>query len=129
MEYQVSYEVRSRYLLVRMAGRYDPVGARELFDAVRARAVEENLHHIFIHALEVGDPETELDRYLMGEAIAEMLPLPFKVAILYKPNYDKFTENAAVVRGADVLICSDPDEALQWLLEDGECSPSGGQEP
>jgi hypothetical protein len=119
MSYQVSYETRDQYLLVRVSGPYDPVGARETMKIVREKATREGFTRILLDALEVGAPATELDRYAMGEAFAAMFPPPFRIAVLYRATRDTFAQNTAVIRGADLFICSEESEALPWLLADG----------
>jgi hypothetical protein len=64
-------------------------------------------------------PASEFDRYLAGKAIAEILGPPFKLAILYPAELiNKFVEDTAVGRGADLLVSGDRREALQWLIGD-----------
>jgi hypothetical protein len=119
MNYQVSYEARGQYLLAHISGPYDPVDARDALKQVREQAVQTGFTRILLDAMTVSAASSEIDRYSMGEAFAALLPPPFKVAVLYATITDKFTENTAVLRGANMLVCSDKVEALAWLLADG----------
>ncbi len=58
-----------------------------------------------------------MDRFYMGEYIASALR-GIKIAIVYRKVYaNKFFEDAAVNRGANVRVFPDKQTALQWLLE------------
>ncbi len=127
MAYQVVCETRDQYLLARVSGPYDPAGALAGMKAIREKALQGGLTRILLDALGVSAPPTELDRYTMGEAFAAMLPPPFKVAVLYQTMADRFTENTAVLHGADIHICSDEAEALRWLLAP-EAPPDGAED-
>jgi hypothetical protein len=116
MEYQVSYEARAHYLLVRVWGQYDPAGAREVFRVVREKMQQGGFTRILLDAMGVSAPPTEFERYQMGEAMADMFPPPLKLAVLYHAIGDNFAQNTALVRGADVLACTDERQALEWLL-------------
>jgi hypothetical protein len=126
MEYQISYETRGQYLLARTSGPYDPSAARDALRALRERAAQGGFTRILIDAMKVAAPMTEMHRYMMGEAFAEVLPPPFKVALLYPAMADKFAENTAVIRGADLFICNDECQAIEWLLSGG---PDGAAIP
>lgn len=92
---------------------------RECFVAIRERATQIENTLILIDAFGLSAPKREFDRFLVGEAIAELLPQPMKVAALSRAELiNKFAENTAVNRGARFLVCSNEDEALQWLLEE-----------
>jgi hypothetical protein len=119
MKCEASYEPRGLYLRARVSGPYDPAEARALLKQTREQAIQAGFTRIFIDAMDVEAPPSEIERYSMGEVFAIMLPPPFRVAVLYaKPTGDKFMENTAVLRGADLLICGDEMEALGWLLAD-----------
>ena len=119
--YHVAFEARRGYLLVRVRGPYDPSIAREVLGTVKQQAQAGGFTRILIDGFEIGAPARELDRFLIGEALAELLPCPFKVAFLYKAEWiNKFGENTAVNRGAAVLVCSTEAKALQWLLGGAE---------
>ena len=114
---QVTFEIRSGYLLVRVRGPWDVHAARAVMGTIQQQAQAGGFRHILVDALELAAPAREWDRFLVGEALAELLPCPFKVAILYKAEWiNKFAENTAVNRGAAVLVCSKEARALQWLL-------------
>ena len=114
---QVTFEARERYLLVRVSGPFDVSAAREVMVTIKQQAQAGGFTHILVDALGITAPARDLDRFLVGEALAQLLPHPFKVAVLYKAEWiNKFAENTAVNRGAAVLVCSQEAKALQWLL-------------
>ena len=116
---EVSFQEKGNYLATELRGEFDLEALRESFTAIRDRAMQTETKLILIDAFGLSAPKTKFDRFRAGEAAAELLPLPMKVAALYRAELiTKFAENTAVNRGAEVLVCSDRDIALQWLLED-----------
>lgn len=123
MDQQLSFEARGQYLVARVSAPYDPAILRELFTAVRAKALERKFTRVLIDGTGVSLPSAEVNRYLVGETFADLFPPPFKVAALYPRMTDKFTENTAAIRGTDILICTDETEAVRWLLADVSGTP------
>ncbi len=117
MNVEMEFEARANYLFVRARGPSDPESVRKALMMIRDKALETGLTRLLVDARGVGAPVREFDRYLMGEAMAELLRAPFKVAFLYRAeSINKFAENTAVNRGANVLIVAEEAQALDWLL-------------
>ncbi len=116
---EVSFQEKGNYLAAQLRGELDLEALRESFMAIRDRAMQTETKLILIDAFGLSAPKNEFDRFRAGEAVAELLPLPMKVAALYRAELiNKFAENTAVNRGAALLVCSDSEIALQWSLED-----------
>jgi hypothetical protein len=114
---EISFQKEGNYLLVKAQGVLNPDTVREGLEDLRERAMQAGVTRILINAKEVIAPKIEFHRYLFGESMAKLLPPPLKVAVLYKAELiTKFSENTAVNRGADLYICSNEIEALEWLL-------------
>ncbi len=118
MDYQISYEAHEQYLLVRISGPYDPVRGGTLMKSVRETALQGRFSRILLDVSTVPAPPSEIDRYQMGMVFADLFPPPFKIAVLFTAVRDKFLENTAVIRGADMFVCADEAEAVTWLLAD-----------
>ncbi len=117
MEAEFAFEERGSYLFVRAWGPSDPESVRKGLIIIRDKAMETGLTRVLVDARGVDGPLREFDRFLIGEAVAELLRARFKVAFLYRAeNINKFAENTAVNRGANVLIVADEAQALDWLL-------------
>jgi len=114
---KIAFEVRDGYLFVRVSGSIEPDPIRAGLTAIREQAQKAGLTRILVNALGLCAPRAEIHRFMAGEAIAEILPYPFKTAVLCKPEMiNKFAETTAVNRGAQLLICGDEGQALGWLL-------------
>ncbi len=117
MKAEFAFEERGSYLFVRAQGPSDPESVRKALILIRDRVMERGLTRVLIDARSVGPPVREFDRFLMGEAMAELLRGRFKVAVLYRAeSINKFAENTAVNRGANVLVSADEAQARDWLL-------------
>ena len=115
---EVSFQDESRYLLVTARGKFETLAISEALRQIRAKAQQTQHSRILIDAYNLSLPETDFDRFLVGQLFAEQLPVPLKVAVVYKQEWiTKFTENTAVNRGATLFVCGDKAEALRWLLE------------
>ena len=106
------------YLRVTPRLGFEADAIKEALIQVRERASSAGLTRILVDARPIKPPESEFERYLVGKLISEHLGQPFRVAVLYPPEWiNKFMEDTAVGRGASLLVCSDESEALQWLRE------------
>ena len=60
----------------------------------------------------------EFDRFKLGEKIAHLFRLPYKILVIEKEiHINKFAENVAVNRGSKLLVLSDKKKGLDWLLK------------
>ncbi len=59
-----------------------------------------------------------IDRFFIGERIAEVLRSKVKLAVVWPPDHmTKLTENVAVNRAAYMRMFVEPKEAKKWLLD------------
>tara|TARA_R110002051_G_scaffold209392_3_gene275234 strand:- start:4065 stop:4412 length:348 start_codon:yes stop_codon:yes gene_type:complete len=59
-----------------------------------------------------------IDRFFIGEKIAEVLRSKVKLAVVWPPiHMNKLTENVAVNRAAYMRMFVEPTEAKKWLLD------------
>jgi hypothetical protein len=86
---------------------------------IRDTARQTAYSRILIDASTLSPPRVDFYRFLAGQDLAALFPLPCKVAVVCQAKWiTKFAENVAVNRGARVLVCADRVEALGWLLEE-----------
>ncbi len=118
MESVITFEARAGYLYVEGQGASDVKTIRQALSTIKAQADECGLSRILINARQVNRPMVGLDRFWMGEYIAELFGPRYRIAVLYVKEFiNKFAENVAVNRGADLLVTHDDAEALEWLMK------------
>ncbi|MFT5943462.1 MAG: hypothetical protein ACI9AV_000069 [Sediminicola sp.] len=65
-----------------------------------------------------------IDRFFIGEKIAEILRSKVKLAVVWPPYHmDKLTESVAINRAAYMRMFVEPKEAKKWLLDKGAEEP------
>ena len=112
----LSFEDTGDYLHVRVRSEWI---RKEIIAGIRnfaEKAQSAAQTRILLDICELSSPGSELDRFMVGEAIAKFFPSPMKTVAV--PSYDfidKFAENVAVNRGANFMVYSDFDEAVSWL--------------
>jgi len=118
MNVEISFIEEDNYLYVKTRGSIVSSDIAEGMAQVKEKVSQSGYRHILIDAFEITPPQKEFDKFLFGKTAAEIFPMPFKIAVLYKKEFtNKFSENTAVNRGARLFISSDKDEALRWLFK------------
>ncbi|MGK7885992.1 MAG: hypothetical protein AB4057_15385 [Crocosphaera sp.] len=113
---KIKFDEEQGYLAVICEGIWDPVVVKELLVSIREQGIKKSKKLILLDWFNVSLPEREFYRFLAGEDVANILHYDFKLAVLYPKNFiNKFAENVAVNRGANVFVCSNKNEALEWL--------------
>ena len=115
----ISFRDEGTYLFAAVGGEWEATAVAEVAGRLRDRATAASRTRILVDAFHLSRPKTEFDQFLTGKIVAELLKPPFKIAVIYPEELvTRFTENTAVNRGANYFVCSDEEEALQWLLGD-----------
>ena len=119
MELGLSIEERDNYLLIQVEGEWTRDSIKLGMEDVAREAKERGYTHILLDIRKLSTPKKSFYRFLAGEYAAEVWsdPVKLRVAVFRNEVIDKFGENAAKNRGADLIVVSDIDEALAWLLE------------
>lgn len=116
METQLALEPEDGYLQVTLRGRHPSRTYPELLRSIRDEATRLGLYKILVDGRGLAAPPSEMDRFQVGVAIAELFGQRFKIAIVYRPELiNKFVEDVAVNRGADLLVVGDEVRAIEWL--------------
>ncbi len=119
MDVELTFQVHGDYLLVKGRGPSDLESTRKALVLIEEKARQTGLTHILIDARDVEAPRRELDRFFMGELVAELFGPRFRIAVVYQADrINKFAENTAVNRGANMLVAAEEDRAVQWLMQD-----------
>lgn len=105
------------FLRVTCRGAFPSATYRQMIAGTLAEADAGGYTRVLIDGRGLSAPAGEMDRFHVGVAIAEAFGSRIRVAVLFPaPFINKFAENAAVNRGADMLVVADEDVALRWLL-------------
>ncbi len=118
MESAITFEVRAGYLYAEGQGPGDQGTMREALRTIKARADEAGLTRILINARRVERPRQGIDYFLLGEFFAELFGARYRIAALYPREFiNKFAENTAVNRGANLFVTDEEAQAVEWLMK------------
>lgn len=113
----VSFEDAETHLSVRCAGEWEPGRIEAVLVRIKEEAAKGSQTRVLVDALDLAKPPSEFSRFEAGRNVAEHLRR-HRVAVLYPSELvNKFTEDAAVNRGATMLVTGDRATALEWLLK------------
>jgi hypothetical protein len=119
MNIELEFIDKEHYLFVRCKGEFIMDEVYQGLGRVKQATDTLGHHRLLIDAYEISPPKKEFERFLLGKAIAELFPAPYKIAILFKEEFiDNVSQMTAVSKGALYLICGDKKECLEWLLDD-----------
>ena len=122
MKMNAAYEMRDRYLYVRVTGEYNEVEAREILLEWTAMMRNHYLNRVLYDTtLMTGfDAESQsvITSFKASELIAQLVPRSVRLAFLQSPSQsrkDRFDENVMFNRGVMVRVTSDLQDAIEWL--------------
>ena len=110
---------KEKFLYYTLSGEYDKNDFMLYPKMVADDCEKENIYNVLINGLKVnGTNVPTMDRFFLGETIANLLGSKIKLAIVWPGEHiNKFTENVAVNRGTQLLIVGDFETAKEWLLK------------
>jgi hypothetical protein len=116
---------------VEASGEWTTSDAIQAIETIRAEADRRGLTRLLVDMRKLSEPHSEMTRYFTGEHIAKAWPHPFRTAVVLKREiYNRFAENTAKNRGAQVSVFFEEEAALDWLLkEDPRPNPGGVGRP
>src|SRR4029079_2128394 len=117
MKIKYSIERRKDYLCFTITGEYDTNEFKSHAEFLARECQKEKISKILVNALQMsGTNLTTMERYLVGEKIAEMFPT-IKLAVAWpEKDIDKFAETVAINRGGFIQVVPDVETAEKWLL-------------
>jgi len=117
MSLEINYKDEEGYLLVTVSGQWNLPELKVVVAQIRDEAAQRRQTRALVDARSMEGQPSEMDRYHFGIYAAELWGGRLKVAILYQEQFiNKLAENTAVNRGAKVIVVSEREEALRWLL-------------
>jgi len=106
------------YLEVSFSGESTFSNLNELLDQIAKECEKKNHKKVMVGLLHVKGLLSEMDRFKIGEKIAQLFPIPYRmVSIVKEGKINRFGENTAVNRGANLFVVSNRKDGLDWLLE------------
>lgn len=105
------------YLFIHMTGWFEDRAIIERVHYIRDKSREFGAKRVLVDTQDVQGRLRDFDRWYAGLEFALTMPGSPRVAVLaLAKNINKFGENVAVNRGADLLVTHDRDEAVTFLL-------------
>jgi hypothetical protein len=119
MSLSVSSEVYDRYVKITVTGEWELLEVLKLIGTVRAMCQSAQRSNVLVDMCGVeGDP-SDPDRFWAGKQTALALGHEVKVAIVSRAErINKLAQNAAVDRGAHLIVVPTEQEAVVWLESD-----------
>jgi len=118
MSVKVKIEEKKDYLEVIVAGTFGLQDLKEVVDALKDAQEKYNATKILVDVSGLSGELVELDRFRIGEYAADVLSRNVRFAMLADDvRINKFFENVATNRGLNVIVVSDRQSALDWLLK------------
>jgi hypothetical protein len=124
MSGQIQFAPFEGYLYVIFRGNPVLEDAVELLRQTRDAAADGGKKAVLIDIREIEGTLSIMERYSMGSLVADILQ-GLRVALVGKEpliDRDRFGENVAINRGAEIRIFTDPDQAVAWLKNPGTVS-------
>jgi hypothetical protein len=105
------------FLSVFIEGNWLEEDVIPVLEAIRERAKDLQYYKVFIDALKLNPPLSEMIRFYTGEKIASIWGASLKVAVHGPAEHiNRFTETVAINRGAfSFRVFDNLEEAMQWL--------------
>ncbi len=129
MNLTIDHQAGLDYLACTVTGNWVTAELMRFVDTAAAEVKTRGYRRILADMSAVTGLPSELDRFFMGKHVAALL-LGIKTAVIYNKVYaDKFFEDTAVNRGAWIMIFSDKQAAMEWLLKDKPENPETGFSP
>ncbi|HET7451426.1 MAG TPA: hypothetical protein VFL12_01675 [Thermoanaerobaculia bacterium] len=105
-----------RCLRLSLEGSWNLEEVFAVIDRIRWETELAGIDRAFADMRSVEGPIPALDRFFAGERVASVLGSRVRLAVLSRPELiDKLGENAAVNRGARILVTASEPEALEFL--------------
>lgn len=118
MSVSLSYSKEGDILYASLSGEWETKLLNKAADELAQYAKESGDKYILIDSRGMSAPSSEFSKYQIGEHLAKVwgAPISLYVCILYREKHiSKLLENSAVNKGANIVVLSDYDQALDWL--------------
>ena len=123
MSFEEIVVVEDEFLRITTIGKYSFDKLFGFIDRVKAEAERAKRNRVLIDSRQLEGKMTEAEKFQGGQRIAEIFGPRIRTALLMPAeNITKLGELAAVNRGAKFLVTHSEEEALGWLLGNGDAS-------
>jgi hypothetical protein len=116
MTLSIEHQIRDGYVRFDVAGSWSLSEIFRLIDLVRKETDAAAVDRALVDLREVPGPIAEMDRFFAGQRVAAVLKNHIRLAVVARAEYiNKFGENVAVNRGAQMAVMSSEEHAMTWL--------------
>ena len=113
-----TFSIYKTHLHVTYSGKRSFLEFSDLIDKIYEQCRKNQLQNILIDVSRATGDWDDFDRYKIGKKVSQLFESPYKIAAIEKlEKINKFAENTAVNRGTNLLVVSNSNEALKWLLK------------
>lgn len=117
-ELQIVHHTVGDYVSFTATGTWTLRSVYDLIDTVRQECARFSVNRALVDIRQLGGMPSEMDRYNWGVRAATVIGGRVRVAVLARADQiNRFGENTAVNRGADINTLTDADEALRWMMQ------------
>ena len=108
------------YITLVIAGKYDKEEFLSYPQLVLEQCQKEGVNKVLVDGTSLsGTDVPTMDRFFIGEEIANQLRFKVKVAVVWpKEHINRFTETVAVNRGGLMIVVDTVDAAHNWLIRE-----------
>jgi hypothetical protein len=119
MKSQYLLKRKEHYLYFLISGEFDKMDFLSYPMIILNECKKEDVYKVLFDALELkGSNPSTMDRFFVGDAIANTLGNKIKLAVAWPgKDINKFCENVATNRGSRVCVLDNIDAAENWLLD------------
>lgn len=105
------------YMRVDVEGEYEFEVMVDMIKKVHAQRTEKSIKRVLVVLTAMKGTAPTMDVYRFGEMAAEMTSDARAAAVVNESQHDRFFDDVAFNRGANVGVFTDEEEALRWLME------------
>jgi hypothetical protein len=119
MALDVSIHEEPGYLVVGVEGTFEVGDMKSMIQSLMVEGKKRGYDRALVDISRVEGPIKQFDRFLIGQHAAENWRPGLRVAVVYRAEeINKFAEEVATSRGANLRVVPDVESALHWLMED-----------
>lgn len=115
---EVEFVLKETHIAAVVTGQWTTDRAKDGIEFIAEEARKHKVTRILIDLFKLTPPKGEMTRFYTGVHMAELWRYPLRVALIAPAEkYNRFAENVAVNRGANIKVFTDEQEAMNWLLK------------
>lgn len=113
------FEIKADHIVMKFTGSYIFQDFIQIPEIILHECKTRGIYKMLIRGEELKDTDAStIDRFFIGEKIAEILRSKVKLAVVWPPDHmDRLTESVAVNRAAYMRMFLEYNVAKKWLLD------------